>query len=107
MSTLFTDREKGFETKFRIDQETTFKIEARRNKLLGLWLAKKLGLPENEHEAYAKDVVLADLKEPGVEDVMRKVMKDVSDRAADLPESDVRQKLTDLHATAYKQITAK
>lgn len=107
MSTLFTDREKGFETKFKIDQETTFKVEARRNKLLGLWLAKKLGLPETEHEAYAKDVVLADLKEPGVEDIMRKVTKDVSDRAADLPESDIRQKLTDLHATAYEQITAK
>ena len=61
MSTLFTDREKGFETKFKIDQETTFKVEARRNKLLGL--------PETEHEAYAKDVVLADLKEPGVEDI--------------------------------------
>ena len=99
MSTLFTDREKGFETKFKIDQETTFKVEARRNKLLGL--------PETEHEAYAKDVVLADLKEPGVEDIMRKVTKDVSDRAADLPQSDIRQKLTDLHATAYKQITAK
>lgn len=106
MSTQFSDREKGFEAKFKMDQETTFKVEARRNKLLGLWLAEKLGLPEPEHEAYAKDVVLADLEEPGIEDIMRKVMKDISDRDADVPEADVRQKLIDLHATAYEQITA-
>ena len=106
MSTQFSDREKGFEAKFKMDQETAFKVEARRNKLLGLWLAEKLGLPETEHEGYAKDVVLADLEEPGIEDIMRKVMKDISDRGANVSESDVRQKLTDLHATAYEQITA-
>ena len=106
MSTQFSDREKGFEAKFKMDQETAFKVEARRNKLLGFWLAEKLGLPETEHGAYAKDVVLADLEEPGVEDMMRKVMKDISDRGADVPEADVRQKLTDLHATAYEQMTA-
>ena len=104
MNTQFSDREKGFEAKFKLDQETAFKVEARRNKLLGLWLAEKLGLPETEHEAYAKDVVLADLEEAGVEDIMRKVMKDISACGADLPEADVRQKLSDLHAAAYEQI---
>ena len=85
MSTKFSNREKGFEAKFKMDQKTTFKVEARRNKLLGLWLAEKLGLPVSEHETYAKDVVLADLQEPGVEDIMRKVMKDISDRGAMCP----------------------
>jgi len=53
MSTQFSDREKGFEAKFKIDQETAFKVEARRNKLLGLWLAEKLGLPKTEYEEYS------------------------------------------------------
>ena len=106
MSTQFSDRKKGFEAKFQMDQETTFKVEARRNKLLGLWLAEELGMPETEHEAYAKDVVLADLEEPGVEDIIRKVMKDITDHDANVSEADVRQKLNDLHATAYEQIIA-
>ena len=106
MSTKFSDREKGFEAKFKTDQETTFKVEARRNKLLGLWLAEKLGMPASEHDAYAKDVVLADLEEPGVEDIMRKVIKDINDRGADVSEADVRQKLTELRVTAFEQITA-
>ena len=105
MSTEFSDRQKGFEAKFKMDQDTTFKVEARRNKLLGLWLAEKLELPETDHEAYAKDIVLADLQEPGVEDIMRKVMKDISDRGAKVPEADVRQKLTELRATAFEQAT--
>ena len=81
-------------------------MEARRNKLLGLWLAEELGMPETEHEAYAKDVVLADLEEPGVEDIIRKVMKDITNHDADVSEADVRQKLNDLQATAYEEIIA-
>ena len=77
MSDQFGDREKGFETKFKMDQETEFKVEARRNKLLGLWLAEKLGLPQSEYDSYAQEVILADLEEPGVEDIIRKVMKDI------------------------------
>ncbi len=106
MNTQFSEREKGFEAKFKIDQETNFKIEARRNKLLGLWLARQLGLPESEQEAYAKAVVLADLEEPGIEDVMRKVMGDIHERGAGVTEDDVRRKLTELHDTAHRQITS-
>jgi len=105
MSTTFNDREKGFEAKFKMDQETEFKVDARRNKLLGLWLAEKLGLPDSEHEAYSKEVVLSDLEEPGHEDVMRKVMKDIEDKGANVTEAEVRQKLDELYPTAYQQIT--
>ena len=105
MSTIFNDREKGFETKFKMDQETEFKVEARRNKLLGLWLAEKLGLPNSEYDAYSKAVVLADLAEPGVEDIMRKVMKDIEEKGVDVTDSDVRQKLEELYSTAYQETT--
>ena len=70
-------REKCFESKFKMNQETEFKVEARRNKLLGLWLAEKLGLPQSQHDSYAQEVIIADLEEPGVEDIIRKVMKDI------------------------------
>ena len=62
---------------YKMDQETEFKVEARRNKLLGLWLAEKLGLPQSQHDSYAQEVIIADLEEPGVEDIIRKVMKDI------------------------------
>ena len=104
MSEVFNEREKGFEAKFKMDEEMEFKIAARRNKLLGAWLAEKLGLPESEHEAYAKEVVLADLEEPGDEDIIRKVMNDVENRGAKVTETDVRLKLDEFLGIASKQI---
>ena len=83
-----------------------FKVDARRNKLLGVWLAEKLGLLESEYDSYAKEVVLADLEEPGVEDIMRKVMKDIEQNKADITESDIRLKLDEFHKDAIDQITA-
>ena len=70
--TTFDDREQTFEKKFAHDAEMQFKAAARRNKLLGLWLAEQLG--ESDAEAYAKTVVVADLADTGEEDVVRKVM---------------------------------
>jgi len=104
MSESFGDRQKGFEAKFKMDQETEFKVHARRNKLLGLWLAKKLGLPDFQHDAYARGVILADLEEPGVEDIMRKVMKDIEQHKADITDSDIRLKLDEFHKDAIDQI---
>jgi len=56
----FDEREKGFEAKWRRDQELRFKVTARRNKLLGLWAAQKFGMESSQAEAYAKTVVVAD-----------------------------------------------
>ena len=106
MSDQFGDREKGFETKFKMDQETEFKVEARRNKLLGLWLAEKLGLPQSQHDSYAQEVIIADLEEPGVEVIMRKAMKDIEQHEADITDSDIRLKLDEFYKDAIELIAA-
>ena len=84
-----------------------FKVDARRNKLLGVWLAEKLGLLESEYDSYAKEVVLADLEEPGVEDIMRKVMKDIEQHGANITDSDIRLKLNEFRKAAIEQIADK
>src|SRR5438105_1093803 len=76
--TTFDKREEGFEKKFALDAEQQFKAEARRNKLLGLWVAEKLGLSGDAANAYAREVVAADFEEAGDRDVARKVMNDLS-----------------------------
>ncbi|MEX2520781.1 MAG: DUF1476 domain-containing protein [Paracoccaceae bacterium] len=100
--TSFDDRKKGFEKKFAHDAELIFKVAARRNKLLGYWLAEKLG--EADAEAYARSVVVADLEEAGDEDVMRKVMGDIGAKGAAVTEADVRAKLAVLEVQAKEQI---
>ena len=105
MSDAFSDREKGYEAKFQLDAEMAFKVEARRNKLLGLWLARQFGLLDSVAEDYAKEVIMADMDEPGVEDVMRKVMADVEKHGADITDEQVRAKITELDAMiAYLQM---
>ncbi|MEW6769171.1 MAG: DUF1476 domain-containing protein [Pseudomonadota bacterium] len=103
MST-FDKREEGFEKKFALDEEQKFKAEARRNKLLGLWAAEKLGKTGDEASAYAKEVVAADFEEAGDSDVLRKVAKDLAGRG--VSEQDVRKKMDELIATAVAQIKA-
>ena len=107
MAEVFNERKKGFEAKFKMDEEMEFKVSARRNKLFGLWLAEKLGFPESEHDAYATEVVLSDLEEPGIEDIIRKVMNDVENRGANLNESEVRQKLEEFFGIAAKELASK
>ena len=99
--TTFDDREHAFEAKFAHDAELRFKAEARRNKLLGLWAAEKLGKTGDDAEAYAKEVVKADFEEAGHEDVMRKLMGDLGDRVA---EDDLRAKYAELLAVAKGQL---
>jgi len=107
MAEVFNERKKGFEAKFKMDEEMEFKVSARRNKLFGLWLAEKLGFPESEHDAYATEVVLSDLEEPGIEDIIRKVMNDVENRGANLNESEVRLKLEEFFGIAAKELASK
>lgn len=102
LMTSFDEREKAFENKFAHDAELQFKVAARRNKLLGLWLAEKLG--EADAEAYARTVVIADLEETGDEDVIRKVMADIAKSSQTIGEADVRKKLSELEAVAKDQI---
>lgn len=78
--TTFEERKKGFESKFAHDAALRFKVEARRNKKLGLWAAGLLGKTGDDAESYAGDVIRADFEEPGEEDVFRKVANDLGDR---------------------------
>lgn len=72
----FDSREKGFEKKFELDEELKFKIAARAAKLFGQWAAAELGMSGADIETYARQMVVADLAEPGIEDLMRKVEAD-------------------------------
>ena len=91
--TTFDDRERAFESQYARDQEMQFKIIARRNRLLGQWAAKKMGLNEAEADAYAKDVIRADFEEAGDEDVIRKVLGDMVSAGVEIDEGAIRQAL--------------
>ncbi len=102
--TTFDKREKVFEDKYKHDQELQFKVEVRRNKLLGLWVAELLGLSGANAEAYAKEVVRADFEEPGDADVIRKIQGDAAPKNIDLSEHRIRKKMDELTAVAKEQI---
>ena len=99
--TQFKEREAAFESKYAHDAEMQFKANARCNKLLGLWAAKKLDKSGDAAEAYAKTVVIADLEEAGHEDVVRKVVADLDGIAS---EKKVRKKMDKFRAKAKAQI---
>lgn len=103
MST-FDKRQEGFEKKFAHDEELRFKAGARRNKLLGLWAAEKLGKTGADAEAYARTVVAADFEEAGDEDVFRKVRQDLEAAGVDQSEHQIRRTMDELMATAIEQI---
>lgn len=105
MST-FDKREEAFERQFAHDEELKFKAEARRNKLLGLWAADKLGKSGPEADSYAKEVVAADFEEAGDGDVLRKVFGDLTAKGIAVSEADIRAKMSELLATAVTQIKA-
>ncbi len=102
--TTFDDREKAFEDKFKHDQQLQFKVEVRRNKLLGLWVAELLGKAGDDADAYAKEVVSSDFEEPGDADVVRKVLGDIKGAGAELSEHKLRKKMDELVAVAKEQV---
>lgn len=91
--TDFNDRERAEEAKFAHDEEMQFRIQARRNRLLGAWAAERMNLSAVEAEAYAKAVVQADFEEAGDEDVIRKLLGDLVSAGIDVSEADVRAAL--------------
>jgi len=104
--TTFDKRQEGFEKKFAHDEELQFKAGARRNKLLGLWAAEKLGLSGAEAEAYAKTVVVADFEEAGDDDVFRKIRADFDAKAVAQSDHQIRRTMEELMETAIAQIKA-
>ena len=103
MST-FDDRERAFETKYARDQEMQFRITARRNKLLGHWAANLMGLSQAEADAYASDVIRADFEEAGDEDVIRKVLGDLTSAGVECDEARIRETLAHKTVEARRQL---
>jgi len=102
--TTFDDRQRGFESKFALDQEQEFKAGARRNRMLGHWAAGLMGLEGANIDDYAKAVVRSDFELPGDEDVLRKVFEDLKGAGVAITEGDVRMKMAELMAQAREQI---
>lgn len=98
------DRENAFENKFAHDEELKFKSMARRNKLLGLWAAEKLGKSGEDAEAYAKEVIIADFEEAGDDDVFRKVRGDFDAAGVDQSDHQIRRTMTELLAQAVEEV---
>ena len=102
--TQFDHRERAFETNFAHDEEMNFRIVARRNRLLGEWAGRQMGLSEAETESYAKDVVRSDFEEAGEHDVIRKVLGDLTAAGIDCDESKIVEALRNKEIEARRQI---
>ena len=102
--TTFDDRERAFETKFAHDEEMRFRITARRNRLLGEWAGGLMKLSQAESEAYAKDVVRADFEEAGDEDVIRKLLGDLTAAGVEIDEAQIREQVGHREVEARRQI---
>jgi hypothetical protein len=102
--TQFDDRERAFESKFAHDEEVRFRIIARRNRLLGEWAARQMGLSDAETQSYAKDVVHSDFEEAGDHDVIRKVLGDLTSAGVESDEEKVREAMRNKEIEARRQI---
>lgn len=100
----FDKRREGYESKFAHDQDLKFKATARRNKLVGLWAAEKMGLTGTAADDYAKEVVKADFEEAGEEDVFRKIRRDFDAKKLAISDHQIRREMEDLMTTAVEQI---
>jgi hypothetical protein len=102
--TMFDDRERQEETRFKHQQELAFKARNRGNKLFGLWVAQQLGLSSEEAESYARDVVIADFDLPGDEDIFTKVRADLEAKSVEISEHVLQKRLQELRQAAAEQI---
>ncbi len=100
----FNEREKAFETKFKLDEELRFKSTARRNKLLGIWAGELMGLSVSECESYAKEVVKSDFEKPGDDDVLQKVLADLQGKGVEASERSLRKHMDELMEVAIQQV---
>jgi hypothetical protein len=100
----FDDRERAFESKFAHDEQMKFRIVARRNRLVGEWAARKMGLSDEETASYAKDVVRADFEEAGDGSVIRKLLGDLTGAGIEVDEAQIREALEHKTVEAKRQI---
>jgi len=102
--TTFDDRERAFETKYARDEEMAFRVTARRNRLLGHWAASLMKLTKEEADAYASAVVQAEFEEAGDEDVIRKLVSDLTAAGAEVDEGAVRRAIEEHTIEARRQL---
>ncbi|WP_422058771.1 DUF1476 domain-containing protein [Sphingomonas sp.] len=102
--TTFDDRERAFEAKYARDEEMAFRVTARRNRLLGQWAAAKMALTAEETDAYAKAVVQADFEESGDEDVIRKLLGDLTAAGVEVDDAAVRAAVEEMTVEARRQL---
>ena len=102
--TTFDDRERAFEAKFARDQEMQFKVHARRDKLLGQWAAKRMGLTQAEAEAYGRDLVHSDFEMSGDEDIVKKLLGDFTAAGIDIEEDVIREQIAEKTVEARRQL---
>lgn len=100
----FQDRERAFEAKYARDEDMQFRIIARRNRLLGEWAARLMGLTDAEAESYSKDVIRSDFEEPGEQDVIRKVLGDLTAAGVECDEEKVVEAMRNKEVEARRQI---
>lgn len=100
----FDDRQKGFEKKYEKDAELQFKVNARRNKLLGVWAAGLMGITGSAAESYGREIVAIDFSEPGDGDVVRKVLSDLTAKGVTMTEHRIRAEMDRLAAVAKQEI---
>jgi hypothetical protein len=102
--TTFDDRERQEETRFKHDQELTFKARNRGNKLFGLWVADRLGLSGQAAQDYAREVVMADFEAPGDDVIFAKVMADLAAKSAEMSKHLLQKHLQECREIALHQI---
>ena len=100
----FDKRREGYENKFAHDEQLKFKATARRNKLLGLWAAEKMGITGEAADAYAKEVIKSDYEEAGDDDVFRKIRKDFDAQSVAVSDHQIRREMEDLMHKAVEQV---
>jgi hypothetical protein len=102
--TTFDERERAFEAKFARDQEMQFRIHARRDRLLGLWAAERMGLTEVEADTYARDLIRSDFETISDDDIVRKLMGDLTGAGVEVEESEIRSRIEEKTIAARRQL---
>jgi len=104
--TTFDKREEGFEQQFAHDEELRFKATARRNKLIALWAAEKLGLSGAEADSYALAIVMSAIENAGENDVISKIRKDFDAKGVVQSDHQISRQMSELMAKAIADIKA-
>lgn len=104
MADIFNEREKGYEAKFKLDEELRFRATSRGNKMLAEWVGERFGMSAEQRQAYGKELAIADLDKPGHDDLLDKIMKDAEARKVALARAEVEKEMRRCHAVALDQI---